>query len=119
MQYKLYCDMQEQEARLPVSQGRQLCCDKALGEQAGERGARADERGAQAGARGAQAGSRGAQAGARGTQTGRWARGARHRRWACCWAVGCALGALSLFLTRFDSVLFLSQFLDIVREPGS
>ena len=32
--------------------------------------------------------------------------------------VGCALGALSLFLTRFDSVLFLSQFLDIVREPG-
>ena len=39
--------------------------------------------------------------------------------WACCWAVGCALGALSLFLIRFDSVLFLSQFLDIVREPGS
>ena len=32
---------------------------------------------------------------------------------------GCALGALSLFLTWFDSVLFLSQFLDIVREPGS
>ena len=33
--------------------------------------------------------------------------------------VGCALGAFSPFLTRFDSVLFLSQFLDIVREPGS
>ena len=33
--------------------------------------------------------------------------------------VGCALGALSLFLTWFDSILFLSQFLDIVREPGS
>ena len=32
---------------------------------------------------------------------------------------GCALGALSLFLTRFDSVLFLSQFLDIVRELDS
>ena len=31
---------------------------------------------------------------------------------------GCALGALNLFLTRYDSVLFLSQFLDIVREPG-
>ena len=31
----------------------------------------------------------------------------------------CALGALGLFLTRFDSVLFLSQFLDIVRELGS
>ena len=46
--------------------------------------------------------------------------GARPRRtWVCCWAVGYALGALSLFLTRFDSVLFLSQFLDIVREPGS
>ena len=42
--------------------------------------------------------------------------------WACCWVVGCALGALgalSLFLSRFDSVLFLSQFLDIVHEPGS
>ena len=33
--------------------------------------------------------------------------------------VGCALGALSLFLARFDSVLFLSKFLDIVHEPGS
>ena len=45
------------------------------------------------------------------------------RRWA--WALGaragqiCALGALGLFSTRFDSVLFLSQFLDIVREPSS
>ena len=27
--------------------------------------------------------------------------------------------ALSLFLARFDSVLFLSRLLDIVREPGS
>ena len=35
------------------------------------------------------------------------------------WAVGCALGAFSLFLTPFDSVLFLSQFFNIVREPGS
>ena len=32
---------------------------------------------------------------------------------------GCALGALGLFLARFDSVLFLSQFFDIIREPGS
>ena len=54
---------------------------------------------------------RGQTGGARGT-------GAR-RSWACCWPAGYALGALSLFLTRFDSVLFLSQFLDIVREPGS
>ena len=34
-------------------------------------------------------------------------------------ATGCALGALGLFSIRFDSVLFLSRFLDIVREPGS
>ena len=46
-------------------------------------------------------------------------RGAGRAAWACCWAVGCALGAFSWFLTRFDSILFLSQFLDIVREPGS
>ena len=50
-------------------------------------------------------------------------RGARHGRWARDLGVllgwGCALGTLSLFLTRFDSILFLSQFLDIVREPGS
>ena len=45
--------------------------------------------------------------------------GAKHAAWACCWPTGCALGALSLFFTRFDSVPFLSQFLDIVREPGS
>ena len=45
--------------------------------------------------------------------------GAGRAAWACCWAVGCAPCAFSLFLTRFDSVLFLSQFLDIVREPGS
>ena len=32
---------------------------------------------------------------------------------------GCALGAFSLFLTQFDSVMFLSQFLDTVHEPGS
>ena len=52
-------------------------------------------------------------------QAGARSRGARYGRWACCWVVGCALGALNLFLTRFDSVLFLSQFLDIVHEPGS
>ena len=44
-----------------------------------------------------------------------WARPVR--TWGCCWAVGCALGALSLFLTRFDSVLFLSQFLDTFMNP--
>ena len=52
---------------------------------------------------------------------GRWvrARGAGVRPRHASWDVGCALGALSLFLTRFDSVLFLSQFLDTVHEPGS
>ena len=34
-------------------------------------------------------------------------------------AKGCALSAHSLFSIRFDSVLFLSRFLDIIREPGS
>ena len=62
--------------------------------------------------------------GARQLGAGRWAQartvralGARPGR--AAGPVGCALGALSLFLTQFDSVLFLSQFLDIVREPGS
>ena len=50
-------------------------------------------------------------------------RGTRH--WRAARALGARPGraaglcAFSLFLTRFDSVLFLSQFLDIVREPGS
>ena len=71
------------------------------------------------------AGARGARKGAKRAGQGRRARRARsaeqHGRaaWACCWAMGCALGALGLFLARFDSVLFLSQFLDIVREPDS
>ena len=44
-------------------------------------------------------------------------RGARPGR--AAGPAGCALGALDLFLTWFDLVLFQSQFLDIVREPGS
>ena len=55
------------------------------------------------------------------------ARAQPYAAWACLCAqagcaagpAGCALGALSLFLTRFDLVLFLSQFLDTVPEPGS
>ena len=65
-------------------------------------------------------------AGAR--RRGRWARGralgarqaGARRAGRAAWAPGLALGcALGLFSIRFDSVLFLSQFLDIVREPGS
>ena len=61
--------------------------------------------------------ARGLRAGVRQALAGRWARVA--------WALGarpgqgCALGTLGLFLTRFDSILFLSRFLDIVCEPGS
>ena len=44
-----------------------------------------------------------------GAQRVAWALGARPGRWARGLAKGCALGALSLFLTRFDSVFFLSQ----------
>ena len=73
-----------------------------------------------AGRHGAGCWARGKGAGRRaGRAAGARCTGAGRTTWVCCWAVGCALGALSLFLTRFDSVLFLSQFLDIVREPGS
>ena len=61
-------------------------------------------------AAGARQGAAGARQGAAGARPGRWARGL---------ATGCALGALGLFSARFDSVFFLSQFLDIVREPDS
>ena len=46
------------------------------------------------------------------------ARGARGRQERGL-ALGCALGALGLFSIRFDSVSFLSRFLDIIREPDS
>ena len=50
--------------------------------------------------------------GARGAWPGRAA-------WAPGLALGCALDALGPFSIRFDSVFFMSQLLDIVREPGS
>ena len=70
------------------------------------------------GARGAwRAGGWGARRHGRATGS-RWAQqGSRPGR--AAGPVGCALGALSLFLARLDSILFLSRFLDIVREPGS
>ena len=39
--------------------------------------------------------------------------------WVCPARPGWVLVHLTRFLTRFDSVLFLSQFLNMVREPGS
>ena len=109
-----YCIVTEEKrgrwARAERAGGRAWALGWAL--QAAGRG-----RGAQlAGGRAEQeaAGVRGArQAGLR-----RWARGAR-AAWARELATGCALGALGLFSIRFDSVLFLSWFLDIIREPGS
>ena len=76
---------------------------------------------AQQQARGARSSRRGARAAAdagraRHVGTGRY-KGARPGRVAG--PASCALGALGLFLTQFDLVLFMSQFLDIVREPGS
>ena len=68
---------------------------------------------------GAQVGWYGRAGAGRWAGTGLSACGTQEERGARCCAVGCALGALSLFLTRFDSILFLSQFLDIVHEPGS
>ena len=85
-----------------------------LEEQALGRGAERARRGAQQ-ARWQGARVAGPRQGAAGAQQVRGARVA----WARSLATGCALGALGLFSIRFDLVLFLSQFLDIVREPGS
>ena len=81
-------------------------CDKARGARGQTRGARADERGARAEERGVR--------GPQGARHGRWARGLGV-------LLGCGLctWCTQPFLTRFDSVLFLSRFLDTVREPGS
>ena len=83
----------------------------ALGAQAGRRRAgRARGRRAAAGA--SARGARGA-----GVAAGRAQQGSgRRAAWARGLATGCALGALDLFSIRFDSVLFLSQFLDIIRD---
>ena len=97
--------------------GRAAGRGKRAGGRAGSRqGARA------AGARTAGSCARGVRSrGAEGARPGRWARGlgAGRAAWAHGLALGCALYALGLFSIRFDSVLFLSQFLDVVCEPGS
>ena len=65
------------------------------------------------------AGSRRAGGRREGVRHGAHGLGAGRAAWASGLATGCALGALGLFSIRLDSVLFLSQFLGIVREPGS
>ena len=52
-----------------------------------------------------------------GRATGVLGTGAGRATWARCWPTGCALGALSLFLVRFDSVLFLSHFWTLFVKP--
>ena len=92
---------------------------RAWGAQAGGRRMRVGGRARVLGARrtrGRAAGARQAEHRRAGRAAGRrWARAA----WARGLALGCALGALGLFSIRFDSVLFLSQILDVVCEPGS
>ena len=139
-QYKLYCELGEGLGRDTAWAGAGRC-DTALGvatrpgaqqAQVGAEACRRQGR-ADAGARGERvAGGRQAQAGVAPAVCGRWvgaqARGralqgragrAGRAAWARGLAAGWALGALGLFSIRFDSVLFLSRFLDIVREPGS
>ena len=123
LQYKLYCELGEGLGRDTAWAGAgraQLGAATRPGAQQARRRQVAGALVADAPARGAAGGRRaggrragraaGALLGAVGRRPGRWARGL---------ATGCALGALSLFSFRFDSVLFLSRFLDIVREPGS
>ena len=103
---------------------------RARGTQAGTKGSRARAerrrawgqtlREARRGAGGGRAGGR--RAGRRQRRPGRAQQGrSRRAAWALDARAGqsCALGALGLFLAQFDSVFFMSQFLDIVREPGS
>ena len=79
LQYKLYCDMQEQEARLLVSQGRQLCCYTRLG--AGQ--ARDTSAGGRVGGAGGSGGRTGGRAGRTGGRAGRTGGHAGRRRAAC------------------------------------
>ena len=109
-------------ARLGAQSARGACVGLAGGnwaqQELGER-ARCRRAGRAAGAAGARAvGARGAR-GSRSGRAGQGWLGAGRVAWARGLALGCALGALGLFLARFDWIFFLSQFLDIVREPGS
>ena len=71
------------------------------------------------GARGRSGRNAGGRVRVRAERAGQGWLGGRRAAWAPGLALGCALGALGLFSIRFDSVFFLSQLLDIVREPDS
>ena len=70
--------------------------------------------GAQVGARGARRRGRHGHAGAERVRAGA-AGGSRRAAWARGLALGCALGALSLFLARFDSIFFRSHKMNTVH----
>ena len=105
--------------------GRPAGRERQAGSHRARRRARAERAGGRCrhAARAWQAGGAGARGALAGQQAHGHAERAWHRSWACDLGAqagqGCALGALGLFLARFDSVLFMSQFLDIVCEPGS
>ena len=107
---KLYCDRKARQLGRRWARRRGRLGTQVDGRAGGRRAAAGRRRRRATAARGKRAA--GARQRAVGARPGRWARGR-----ACC---GLALGfALGLFSIRIDSVLFLSRFLDIVREPGS
>ena len=119
LQYKLYCELEVG-----------LCRDTAWAgagrAQLGTgRGAWHGRRRAALGRTGAQAAGARARADTRGVAGALQARGrgvrgaARARGRACCWANRLCTRCTQPVLTQFDSVLFLSQFLNFVRELGS
>ena len=105
------------------ARGAQAGAGSALGAQAAGAGARRERHGVGSQGRAERRRVRGSRRGIRAgpARPGYWARGlgARHAAWVHGLATGCALGLLGLFSIQFYSVLFLSRFLDIVREPGS
>ena len=107
--WALYCNtMHSQDATWRWARGRGACARHGPGRTRGALRRARGERRQTRGAAGGRAGSAG------------WAQ-ARGLCAPGCAAgpAGCALGAFSLFLTQFDLVLFMSQFLDTVHEPGS
>ena len=121
LQYKLYCELRvglcRDTARAGVGRAQ-------LGTGRGARGAGAHGALGRAGRR---ARANAQAAGERAPGRSRRLAGARQgpaghgrgRDRACCWASRLCTRCTQPVLTRFDSVLFVSQFLDIVHELGS